>query len=104
MKVILDIRSKNEYCNGHIPGAILIETNDVPKTRAEINRLSIKLEQVVKHFPNQTQYYVYCKKGFRAGVAKKILQSFGRSVTSLGGVQTEPLMSHMYRNGNIEYC
>ncbi len=65
--IVLDVRTKKEFDNGHIAGAINVSHNEV--------------EQNIKHL---TQYkdkkvVVYCRSGRRAGVAESILIKHGFS-------------------------
>ena len=94
--LLLDIRTKEEYCKGHIPGAILIETPLPPLTSQKKTTLKRKLSRFVEVYriSKNRPIIVYCKKGIRAGEAKKILLSLGyTNIMSLGGVETEPLKS-----------
>ncbi|MEM6755112.1 MAG: rhodanese-like domain-containing protein, partial [Cyanobacteria bacterium P01_C01_bin.38] len=52
--VILDVRTREEYLEGHIPGAINIEYRELPSRINEISSLS-----------NQ-KIVVYCERGVRA--------------------------------------
>jgi len=97
--MILDIRTKKEYCDGHIHNAILVPTSLPPLTEREINVLSDQLWwHVIKHPKCLTNHIViYCKKGKRALIAKKILQNLGcNNVVAWGGVDEKPL-SEIFR-------
>ena len=59
--VILDVRSPEEYAEGHIPGAINIPHTDVAAQMSTI--------QTYKDKP----VVVYCRSGYRAGKAADIL-------------------------------
>lgn len=63
--LILDVRSKKEYDQGHIPGAINIEF------RALKNQI-----EMIASFKN-TPVVVYCERGIRAGIAERTLQNAG---------------------------
>jgi len=63
--VILDVRTPEEYHQGHVPGAINISHTQI------IQHLS-KLEP----FKNQP-IVVYCRSGKRAAIAEKILTAHG---------------------------
>ncbi len=63
--IILDVRSEQEYLNGHIQGAINIPYD-------QLNEQKDWLAQ----YQNQ-QVVVYCRSGRRAGVAEQILRSQG---------------------------
>ncbi|MFK8183694.1 MAG: rhodanese-like domain-containing protein [Phormidesmis sp.] len=63
--LILDVRSPEEYAEGHIPGAINIEYRDIP------NQLD-----TIRSF-NSNEVIVYCERGVRAGVAERTLSDAG---------------------------
>ncbi|MBI5437987.1 MAG: rhodanese-like domain-containing protein [Nitrosomonadales bacterium] len=65
--LILDVRSPEEYAEGHIPGAINIPHDQLGSRLAEIS--SHKDKDIV----------LYCKSGKRAGIAAGILQAAGFS-------------------------
>lgn len=70
---LLDVRSKEEYEEGHLPQAHLIP----------VQTLSMHLEQLPKHQP----IFLYCHSGQRANHAKTILQKAGfQEVYNIGGV------------------
>ena len=104
--IFLDIRSRREYCHGHLPRAILVETNAVPQTEPEFADLRKKLDKVTKHLPKNTRLMVYCRHGYRANEARRILtrQLGFNNVTNIGGVDTEPIRSHMMTKGLIDRC
>lgn len=62
--LLLDVRTVNEYNNGHIPGAINIPVAELPDALA---KLSDKSQQIV----------VYCRSGKRAGRAISFLDKQG---------------------------
>ena len=63
--VILDVRTPEEYSQGHIPGAINIEYRELPSRISEVNSLS-----------NQ-KIVVYCERGVRANIAEETLKKAG---------------------------
>ncbi|MBL4823412.1 MAG: rhodanese-like domain-containing protein [Colwellia sp.] len=63
--VVLDVRSKEEYQNGHLVNAINISHNTVAE---KLNLLS--------QYKNST-VVVYCRSGRRAGIAEQILAENG---------------------------
>ena len=63
--VILDVRSEDEYNQGHLIGAINISHKNI---KASINQL----EQY-----KDSKVVVYCRSGRRAGIAEEILSSNG---------------------------
>lgn len=96
--IILDVRTRKEYCDGHLPGAILVETPLPPlnvKDRQYMWSLFSEFSQYVH--PNRP-IIVYCKKGVRATFAASLLRRLGyRRVMILGGVDVEPLKSYSKR-------
>lgn len=59
--LVLDVRSSKEYREGHVPGAVNIPHKQLAERINEIAEF--------KHRPVIT----YCKSGFRAGLAQKVL-------------------------------
>ena len=73
--VFLDVRSQEEYDDGHIPGAILLPVDDINE-KAEV-ALQDKDRAIV----------VYCRSGVRSERAAKELISLGyKKVFDLGGI------------------
>lgn len=66
-QLILDVRSPEEYAEGHVPGAINIPHDQLNSRVAEIG--SHKNKEVV----------LYCRSGKRAAMAADILHSAGFS-------------------------
>ena len=65
--VVIDVRTADEFAEGHVPGAINIPHIDMEKRMSEITNL--KDQMIV----------LYCRSGKRAGVAKGILVAGGFS-------------------------
>ena len=92
--LLLDVRTKKEYCQGHLQGAHLISTPLPPLTRRESQMQSESLYYLLKDKKIHSNFpiYIYCKKGIRAKDAKNKLRRLGyKNVTVLGGVAVEPL-------------
>ncbi len=72
---VVDVRAPSEWLSGHIPGAQLIELNDLESSLQKIP-------------PNQTIALV-CRSGVRASLAASLLQKNGfSSVCNIrGGMQ-----------------
>jgi rhodanese-related sulfurtransferase len=64
-RLILDVRTKSEYDEGHVPGAILVPHKDIELHLAGLQ--SFKDKPVV----------VYCETGIRARKAMSVLQEAG---------------------------
>ncbi len=63
--ILLDVRSKQEYEEGHLPGSTFLCLYDIEK----------KAESVL---PNKTQTIItYCASGSRSKEAQEILESMG---------------------------
>lgn len=73
--IVLDVRTPDEYAEGHLKGARLLDQN-AGAVAAAIPTLD----------PSAT-YLVYCRSGNRAGQALKLLQDAGfTDVTNLGSL------------------
>ena len=73
--IILDVRTQEEYDQGHIPGAILIPDTEVKEKAGEV--LTDKDQLVL----------VYCRSGRRSKLAAEILVELGYTNTKeFGGI------------------
>ena len=73
--LLLDVREKGEYQNGHVPGAVCVPLE-------EISRVST-------HAPNKsTPVYAYCESGMRSLRAVRAMKKMGyTNVTNIGGIK-----------------
>ena len=73
--IILDVRSRQEYEEGHIPGAMLIPDSEI-KDRAEVE------------LPDKAQLIlVYCRSGRRSKLAAQALVELGyTNIMEFGGI------------------
>jgi len=73
--IVLDVRTPEEFNQGHIPNAILIDINDPQYFLEKINNL------------DKTQnYYVYCRSGVRSANACQLMNQIGiNMVKNLSG-------------------
>jgi rhodanese-related sulfurtransferase len=71
---LLDVRSRDEYDEGHIAGAALVDVND-----------STFVEQAVAVLDKQRPVAVYCRSGRRSARAASLLTEQGYTVTNLNG-------------------
>jgi rhodanese-related sulfurtransferase len=72
--LLIDVRTPEEFADGHIPGAINISVQSLPD----------RLDEV----PNNETLVVYCRSGNRSATATEILVDAGYSpVYDLGGIQ-----------------
>lgn len=60
---VIDVRQPEEYTEGHIPGAV-----NIP-----LRELAANVESI----PTDTPVFVYCKSGYRAGLAISALRMMG---------------------------
>ncbi|MDO5345480.1 MAG: rhodanese-like domain-containing protein [Lachnospiraceae bacterium] len=73
--ILLDVRTKEEYDEGHIPGAVCIPLEELQE-RAE-EELEDKDQMI----------YVYCRSGNRSKKAAKKLCNMGyTNITEIGGI------------------
>lgn len=72
--IIIDVRTPEEYAQGHLEGAILIE---YPYILRDINRYVDSIH---------TPIGLYCAAGIRSGIAEHLLKEHGFTETqNLGG-------------------
>ena len=74
--IILDVRSPDEFAEGHIPGAINIPNEEIGTTD-------------IAELPNKSQLIlVYCRSGRRSKDASKKLVKLGyTNIVEFGGIQ-----------------
>lgn len=74
--VILDVRTKEEYDSGHLPGAMLIPVSELKARMDELGQDKAK------------KILVYCQTGFKSVIASKILaeEGFSSAYNLLGGI------------------
>lgn len=68
--VLLDVRSEQEYKEGHVPGSVNFPINKLPTFNA----------------PKETPIFVYCLSGARANRACAFLQQQGYYAVNIGGI------------------
>ena len=73
--IILDVRTEEEYAQGHVPGAILLPDYEIETKAAEV-------------LPNKDQLIlVYCRSGRRSKAAAEALIELGyTNVKDFGGI------------------
>jgi len=74
-KLIVDVRTKAEYDAGHIPGAILLPSEDIKEGKLDA-------------LPDQQQkMMIYCRTGRRSAASAEILAKKGyTNVCDIGGI------------------
>ncbi len=77
--VLLDVRTPDEFAEGHVKGAVLVPHDEVSPRIPEILALANE--------DQATPIVVYCRAGGRAGLAKQTLLDAGfANVSNLGGM------------------
>ena len=71
---LLDVRTQEEFDEGHIAGAILVDVND-----------SAFVDKAMAVLDTQRQVAVYCRSGRRSARAANQLAAKGMTVTNLDG-------------------
>ena len=71
---LLDVRSQEEFDDGHIAGATLVDVND-----------TAFVEKAMAVLDAQRQVAVYCRSGRRSARAASLLAAQGLKVTNLDG-------------------
>ena len=72
--VWIDVRTKEEYAEGHIPGSINIELDEIEK-----------IVDIIKD--KNSHIYLYCRSGHRSGIALNKVKELGyRDLTNIGGI------------------
>ena len=69
--LLVDVRTPQEFSQGHIPGALNIPVDELRRRLGE--------------FPRDRQIAVYCQVGQRGYLATRILQQAGFSAANIGG-------------------
>ena len=74
--IILDVRTENEYQNGHLENAVLI------------NIYAPDFSSKIKDLNKDNTYYVYCRSGARSRSAVKLMrkEGFSKAFNIKGGI------------------
>lgn len=77
--VLLDVRTEQEYAEGHIPGALLIPNTELSEKAADL-------------LPDKEQMIlVYCRTGRRSATAARMLHEKGyKNIYDFGGLTEWP--------------
>lgn len=76
--VVIDVRTVDEYEDGHMPNAINIPVGELVKRTAEIG-------------PKDKPVVLYCETGSRSAMGAMLLKTMGYSnVTNAGGIADLP--------------
>lgn len=72
--VLLDVRTKEEYAQGHIKGSINIPLQEIEKAQQTVENKELPL-------------FVYCRSGSRSAQAVKALKMMGyENARNIGGI------------------
>ena len=72
--ILLDVRSRQEYLSGHIPGSINVPLQTIEKVVHAVKK-------------KDTPMYVYCHSGARSSCAVHSLQQMGyHNLKNIGGI------------------
>lgn len=71
---LIDVRTKEEYADGHIPGSINLPVDEA--------------ENISRYVPDKSaKMLVYCRSGARTSRACQIFKTLGyKNVTNIGGI------------------
>lgn len=72
MATIVDVRTPEEFAEGHVPGSVNIPLQELPERLAEVKALPLPL-------------VLCCRSGARSGVALDYLRAQGLTEVSNGG-------------------
>lgn len=103
---VLDVRSRKEFCGGHLCHALNVPMKVPPWSRDELEDFKDRLWQLHQKDPERA-YAVYCKLGKRSKVASDALRQFGADVVDLGGVENgllKPLFEGKVRHPGYKLC
>lgn len=90
--ILLDVRTYEEFCQGHLAGARFVATQLPPLDARERKNLKDQMRYLLLNVAKNVPIVVYCKKGVRAKIAKNLLIELGYyNAVALGGVQEPPL-------------
>lgn len=99
--VVLDMRTSEEYCAGHIKGAYLIPALSPPYSDRELKIMKDQLWFVLESTSKGTPILIYCKTGRRAAVAKKLVQDLGYTNAIVWGGSNEKPLSQIFEDGDL---
>lgn len=72
--ILLDVRTKEEYDEGHIPGSINVVLDCIDT-----------VSNVIKD--KEAKIYLYCRSGHRSGIALNRMKELGyHNLTNIGGI------------------
>lgn len=75
---IIDVRSKDEYDDGHYEGAVNIPVGEIERRLSDVG-------------PKDKSYVLYCASGARSAHAAKLMKSNGfTDVLNAGGIDDMP--------------
>lgn len=69
--LLLDVRTPDEFCHGHVEKAVNLPVQELPQRLAEVG-------------PTSRPVVVYCRSGGRSALAKTLLTRAGYQVKDIG--------------------
>lgn len=69
--VVLDVRERAEFVEGHVPGAVLVPMGQLPAHMVELDR--------------ERDFYVICASGNRSSAMTDLLRAAGFDAVSVAG-------------------
>lgn len=69
--LVIDVRTREEFDAGHVPGALLIP----------VDQFAARLDEI----PSDREVVLYCHSGRRSTLAERILVEHGRQASQLDG-------------------
>lgn len=74
---LIDVREKDEYANGHVPGAVNMPLSELAGTFDQLDK--------------DTEYHIICHSGARSAKASQFLDQQGLDVVNVeGGTMSWP--------------
>lgn len=91
--LLIDVRSEDEWNEGHIDGAIRIVHTDIVKGIQSMN------------VATDTEIILYCRSGNRAGIAQAALEKAGfTNIVNAGGYKALARAQHALKQGECSNC
>ena len=81
--VLVDVRSQEEWNEGHIEGSIFLPVTSLRKHSFDAKKLAKTLPKKTEKKDKEVVLYTFCVVGMRAKAATKVLQEQGYTVRTL---------------------
>ena len=90
--ILLDVRSAEEYNEGHFDGSLNMPIPHPPLSVYDISEIANRIYSLVQQVGIDRPFIVFCAKGIRASLVAAILRNFDvKNIIDLHGVEMEPL-------------